>query len=444
MAGIDYDTPTFNLKAVIQETGLRPDTLRAWERRYGLPQPGRTEGRHRLYSRRDIETLKWLVARQEEGLSISRAVDLWYRLKAEGQDPLQSNELALPHSPASPVTPLTIGHTVVELREAWIDACLAYDDQTADHIVAQASALYPIETVCFELLQKGLVHIGDGWYKGEVSVQQEHFASSLALRWLEALVVASPIPTRPDRILIGCPPEEEHIFSVLVITLLLRRQGWKALYLGANVPVARMENTITAARPELVILSAQQLTTAATLLEMARLLQRADIPLAFGGAIFNHVPDLRRRIPGHFLGERLDLAPQVIEQLMSSRPPIPQIEPVAETCRQALGHYSEQQASIEAEVWEALKGTDIPPLYLAKANTQLAGNIKAALSLGSMNYLGTTITWLEGLLINYEIPTRQLYRYLDVYYQATRGHLDRRGAPIIEWLADLAGTRITR
>ena len=53
---------TYNLKAVVQETNLKPDTLRAWERRYGLPNPERTAGGHRLYSQRDIDTLKWLIA----------------------------------------------------------------------------------------------------------------------------------------------------------------------------------------------------------------------------------------------------------------------------------------------------------------------------------------------------------------------------------------------
>ena len=86
--------PAYNLKVVVQETGLKPDTLRAWERRYGLPQPERTAGGHRLYSQRDIDTLKWLVARQEEGMSISRAVELWARLTEEGQDPLRSTQFA--------------------------------------------------------------------------------------------------------------------------------------------------------------------------------------------------------------------------------------------------------------------------------------------------------------------------------------------------------------
>ncbi|MFN3334677.1 MAG: MerR family DNA-binding transcriptional regulator, partial [Caldilinea sp.] len=43
-------TPIYNLKAVVQETGLKADTLRAWERRYGVPTPQRTDSGHRLYS----------------------------------------------------------------------------------------------------------------------------------------------------------------------------------------------------------------------------------------------------------------------------------------------------------------------------------------------------------------------------------------------------------
>ncbi len=69
--------PIFNLKAVVKETGIKPDTLRAWERRYGMPAPQRTTGGHRLYSQRDVDLLHWLLARQAEGMSISRAVEMW-------------------------------------------------------------------------------------------------------------------------------------------------------------------------------------------------------------------------------------------------------------------------------------------------------------------------------------------------------------------------------
>src|SRR5512146_2181039 len=84
-------TPAFNLKVVLKETGIAADTLRAWERRYGLPMPQRTEGGHRLYSQRDIEIIRWLMKQQESGLSISRAVDMYNEQLASGSDPLPAS-----------------------------------------------------------------------------------------------------------------------------------------------------------------------------------------------------------------------------------------------------------------------------------------------------------------------------------------------------------------
>src|SRR5512139_3418975 len=86
--GMISQTPAYNLKVVLKETGLKADVLRAWERRYHLPSPSRTPGGHRLYSDYDIEMLKWLKGRQVEGLSISRAVELWRENIASGRDPL--------------------------------------------------------------------------------------------------------------------------------------------------------------------------------------------------------------------------------------------------------------------------------------------------------------------------------------------------------------------
>ncbi|MEJ2212412.1 MAG: MerR family transcriptional regulator, partial [Anaerolineae bacterium] len=196
----------FNLKAVVQQTGLKPDTLRAWERRYGLPHPGRSEGGHRLYSQRDIDTIRWLMARQREGLSISRAVELWQQIEATGRDPLVSRmPLATRQPPAPP--PHVLGESLAGLRKSWISACLAYDENRAEQVMAQAFALYPPEVVAVDLLQKAVADIGDGWYRGEVTVQQEHFCSELTVRRLEALVMAAPSPTRPGRILAACPAQ---------------------------------------------------------------------------------------------------------------------------------------------------------------------------------------------------------------------------------------------
>jgi DNA-binding transcriptional MerR regulator len=434
------EEPFFNLKAVVQQTGLKPDTLRAWERRYGLPAPERSEGGHRLYSRRDIDTIKWLIARQREGLSISRAVDLWQQLREGGQDPLQASMPLAVQAPAAP-PPAYLGEQVAELREGWIGACLAYDERQAEQILAQAFALYSPELVGVEILQKAVATIGEGWYRGDVTVQQEHFCSSLAVRHLEALVMGAPPPTRPGRILVACPPDEDHVIGLLLLTFLLRRRGWEVIYLGANVPADRLETTVRVTQPHLAILAAQQLHSAATLLEMARVLLREEVPLAFGGLVFNLLPELRQRIPGHFLGERLDLAPQVVERLMTA--PLPQPETLALPAEyaRALEQFRAQQSLIEADLVRALEENGIASRHLALANRELALNIGAALALGDMEYLGTDVEWIEGLIDNRNLPVEALYDYLQTYRRVAAMHLAEGGAPVVGWLDQLLDKR---
>jgi MerR family transcriptional regulator, light-induced transcriptional regulator len=433
------DQPTFNLKAVVNETGLKPDTLRAWERRYGLPDPERTTGGHRLYSQHDIDMLKWMVARQDEGLSISRAVKLWHRLVKAGRDPLTDEEFhnSLDEAPAV-AAPISQGNAVDEFRQRWIEACLRFDEQGAERVLSQAFAFFPVETVCYEILQKGLSDIGVGWYEGEISVQQEHFASALALRRLDTLLATTPPPTRNGRILAACPAEERHTFGLLLITLFLRRAGWDVVYLGANVPTDRLNATVAATKPHLVLLSAQTLYTAATTLPMALLLQRERIPAAYGGAVFNYLPVLRSYMPGYYLGTTIANVPKVVEQLLVSPPPMPSYKVAPREYQIALDHYRMRLASIEAKMWQLLD-TDEEQTFLKNANKDLSQNIIAALTFGDMGLLSTNMEWIKGLLVNYHyrMPEEALQGYLRAYHQAATTYMDERGAPVIRWLEEV-------
>jgi MerR family transcriptional regulator, light-induced transcriptional regulator len=426
--------PLYNLKAVVQQTGLKPDTLRAWERRYGMPTPERSEGGHRLYSRRDIETIRWLMTRQREGLSISRAVELWQQLQASGQDPLQS---ALPIATSAP--PMSgvglAGETVAELRRNWLSACLRYDEREAEQVLAQGFAVYPPELVVVEVLQKAVAEIGEGWYKGDVTVQQEHFCSGLVVRHLEALVMGAPSPTRPGRVLVACPPEENHTVGLLVLTYLLRRRGWEVVYLGANMPAEHLETTISAAKPQLVILSAQQLHSAASLLDMAEVLQRAGIPLAYGGLVFNLNPGMMEHIPGHFAGQRLDQAPEVVERLLTARRPVLEAKPIPDVYSQAREHFRDRSSQIDAELAQNATKLGMESWHLALANHELGHNIEAALRLGDMDLMGTDVEWVEGLIANRDLPATVLPRYLRAYWRAAENHLDDRAAPIFDWFS---------
>lgn len=435
--------PFFNLKAVIRQTGLKPDTLRAWERRYGLPMPERSAGGHRLYTQRDIDTVMWLMARQREGLSISRAVELWQGIVREERDPLQAATPTV--SPGPPIAlPAEGANALANLRREWISFCQLYDEQKAEQTLAQAFSLFPPELVVLELLQKSVAEIGKGWYLGDVTVQQEHYCSALAVRRLEALVMSAPPPRQPGRILAACPPGEHHVISLLVLTYLLRRRGWSVVYLGADVPAERIEITIDAAQPQLVILAAQQLHSAASLLEMAEVLQRRRIPLAFGGLIFNVLPALRAHIPGHFLGESVTLAPQAVERLMTAPQAVQQMPaassaalPAAGRLRLARDHFLEQQSLIDGDVAQSVDHAALNGQRLAMINRELGRNISAALTLGDLAYLGSDLRWVEGLMENRQMPVPLLKEYLRAYRNAARKHLDERGQPLLSWLEGL-------
>jgi len=429
--------PLFNLKAVVRQTGIKSDTLRAWERRYGLPLPRRSTGGHRLYSQHDIDTINWLSARQQEGLSIKRAVEQWRQIEADGHDPLEA-VASFATTRTAATRPYSTGDTLEGMSRDWLDACLTYDEQKSTLILNQAFALYPPETVAVELLQRAAAQVGEGWYQGGVTVQQEHFCSALIVRRLEALVMAAPPPTRPGRILIACPPEEYHVIGPLLLTFLLRRRGWQVLYLGANVPTERLGTTVAAANPQLAILAAQRLRTAATLVEAAKVLQQEQVPLAYGGLIFNLVPALRQRVAGHFLGKALEAAPQMVESLMRAPHPVPAVEEPSAIYQSALDRFQERQPLIEANLTQSLSVDGLSHNHLTIANREIGQSIVAALALGDVHFLGSDMEWVRGLLKNFQVPDEAMVAYLRDYQRIAAEHLGHEH-PVVEWLGELHG-----
>jgi methanogenic corrinoid protein MtbC1 len=422
-----YRDPIFNLKAVVEATGVTADALRAWERRYGLPQPARTEADHRIYSRRDIDIVKWLVARQEEGLRIGRAVELWRSLKEEGQDPLR--RMPLPSESAA----MPAGNKTADLRDQWISACLAFDDRRAERILTQSFGLFPPEVVVLEIIRAGIAEIGRRWYESDATVQQEHFASRLAMRRLETLIISAPGPTRRGRILIACPSEEEHVIGPSILALLLRRAGWDVIYLGADVPLKEMEKTVNATKPDLVILGAQQLQTAANLLEMAELLQREGVSTGFGGGIFNRLPALRSRVPGHFLGPTLNEAVEETERLIVKTTPAASAESLPHSYQEAMSHYSDRRLEVEAQVLRSLGTTAFRPKVLHEISTSFADALQAALKFGDIDLLSDHIDWVEHRDGHQRAWSKATQDVIESYRQATTDQLDARGALITDW-----------
>ncbi|MGA9532063.1 MAG: MerR family transcriptional regulator [Anaerolineales bacterium] len=434
------EAATFNVKAVAQETGLKADTLRAWERRYGLPQPDRSDGGHRLYSEHDIEILKWLVGRQDEGLSISNAVDLWNRLIENGENPLQMPEYRpAPAVRGQPV--LAAGESVDELRRGWIEACLAFDDRRAEQILDQALGMLSVETVVLQVIRAGIVEIGKGWYQGDIAVQQEHFSSELAVRRLETLLSSTPPPSRSDVLLLTCPPHEDHTFGLLTAALLLRRRGWPVVYLGGDVPLDQMRSAVDGTGPKLVVAAALQIHSAASLRQLGDHLQELDVPLAYGGEIFDRMPAMREHIRGHFLGNDLAAIAEKVESLVENPSSLPPARPTPEPYKAALVRYRADRPLIERRVTTAMVGEGQVPPWLPPVNEYMGRGLEAGLILGNLSFLDDEIGWVEELIVHHLPTENSLPDYLDAYYLAVQEIMAEAGQPILEWFGK-RGSRI--
>jgi methanogenic corrinoid protein MtbC1 len=297
------DAPIYNIKAVARLTGVAADTPRRWESRYGIMQPQRSAGGYRMYSQRDVDTIRWLKARIEEGLSISRACEL-----------LRQQDEAVPLTPPAPAippatTPPGLGaRPLAALEGELLEAYRTADEAAANTTINEALALYSLEQVVNNLIYPSLVEVGERWMRKEFTVAHEHFASALVRGRLANLFHSSPAPLTGPLILVACAPGELHEIGAMVLALFLRRSGYRVVYLGQNVPDESLISMVRTLRPALVCCSASRTETAASLRPLADAVQQMRTEsgwapvLAFGGTLFTRHPDLAQKMGAVYLG----------------------------------------------------------------------------------------------------------------------------------------------
>lgn len=285
--------PIFNTKAVVRETDVPADTFRAWERRYSVPQPQRTNGGHRLYSERDIAIIRWLRDRTAEGMNISQAVRL-----------LQSTLFDAAADGVVPDSTRVEPRALQRLQTELLDAMMRFDAARGEQLMAEAFALYPLEDVLLQLVEPLLIEVGERWHRGDISVASEHFTTQFMRRKLSGLFsAAEPVAAR-GTIIVACAPGELHDIGALFVALFLMRRNWHVIYLGPQMPPSDLLETVRAVQPQMVCLAASLEETAQQLVSVAKKLQQHDphMPIGYGGRIFNMDAHARQAMPGTYLG----------------------------------------------------------------------------------------------------------------------------------------------
>lgn len=251
-----------------RRTGVAPELLRAWERRYGLTRPTRSSGGFRLYSEADEQRIELMQAHLRSGLAAAEAA----RRAAEGEVPAEEGRL--PNGSAE------LDALARSLRTA-LDSFAEADSQAA---LDRLFGAFTIETVLRDVLMPYLSELGDRWADGEVSVAQEHFASNVLRGRLLGLARGWDDGDGP-RALLACAPGELHDLGLIAFGLALRRRGWRITFLGPDTPTDTLVDAARKLQPALVVVSATARRRLKPLVDILNRLKRhTRVAIAGAGA----------------------------------------------------------------------------------------------------------------------------------------------------------------
>ena len=247
-----------------RRSGVSPELLRAWERRYGFLRPTRSPGGLRLYSADDLGRVREMQRHLADGLAAAEAAALAAR---------SGDEQVVP-SPRLPAM----------ARDELAAALDAFDESRAQTTLDQLLSEATVERVLTDVILPYLEELGGRWERGEASVAHEHFSTSVLRGRLLGLARGWGRGLGPVALL-ACLPGERHELGLMAFGLALRSHGWRITFFGSDTPLDTVDEAADALQPSLVVFSTVTPDLAqAALPQLQTLASRYRVALGGAGA----------------------------------------------------------------------------------------------------------------------------------------------------------------
>jgi methanogenic corrinoid protein MtbC1 len=228
----------YTVKAAAIATGVSESRLRTWERRYGVPRPSRSDTGRRLYSEEDLEVIRRMWALVSRGVPASEAATV---TATETGRPPEDGQLEQEH----PTT------------RAIVRAAAGYDELALVAAIADAASSLGMAGALDQVLMPGLRRVGSAWEDETIESSNEHFATEVVRREISRWIADSPaVEAGAPTVVLACPEDERHDLGLLGLALLLKRKGFRVVYLGADVPAADVARAVQDLRPQAVCIAA--------------------------------------------------------------------------------------------------------------------------------------------------------------------------------------------
>ncbi|WP_353952077.1 MerR family transcriptional regulator [Knoellia sp. S7-12] len=263
----------YTIKRVAELTGIGLPTLRAWERRYGVVSPARSEGQYRLYSDADVRALAIMASLVQDGWTASEAAtETLSRTAGDG------------------VTALGVARSSGEVEspeglEDLLAAAQRLDGPGVSAILARSLGRGDFAEMASNWLMPILVGVGRAWAEGRLSAAGEHLVSHAVQHQLASLHEAASRTTTGPVVVLGLPPGARHELGLLAFSVAARQAGIPTVYLGADLPSRDWEVAASGRQPGGAVLSVPRPADVVSAQEVIDLLTQKEprVVVAVGG-----------------------------------------------------------------------------------------------------------------------------------------------------------------
>lgn len=262
----------YSIKAVSQATGLSVETLRAWERRYGIVAPQRDDLGRRVYRPDDVLRLRRLREATDRGHPIGRLAQLGDQqladlLEGSGNAPLQA--------------------TCNAFVERILEAAQRFRSAECEQSLTLAIAMLPPQQLTRDVLQPLLQEVGERWHRGELTIAQERMVSSSVRKHVSLVLDTYVRCAHRPAIVFATLPGERHELGLLMSAMICASLGFKVHYLGPDLPPSEIAHFAREVGAIVVALSVVMLDSLPTLPAQLEGLARemgSGVPIWLGGA----------------------------------------------------------------------------------------------------------------------------------------------------------------
>ncbi len=204
-------------------TGIKAHTIRIWERRYNLIEPGRTDTNIRFYSDDDLKKLLNVSILNQKGIKISRIAEM---------DDFQIRDRVLDFCTDSQSGSMVAGNLMLSMLE--------FDEARFSATLSESVIQIGFEATVEDVLIPFMGRMGLLWQAGAINISQEHFISNLIRQKLQVAINNEVHKSSAHRgsIVFFAPEDELHDAVLLFYSFIARKEGFEVLYLGGMTPIA--------------------------------------------------------------------------------------------------------------------------------------------------------------------------------------------------------------